>query len=74
MNFPDLVKQEVERCRAKFKKADSWHYIYGVLMEEVDELWDEIKKKPAKRDLDNMLHELVQIAGCCQLAAEDLCK
>ncbi len=35
----------------------------GVLFEELDELWDEIKLKPDDRDLDQIRTEAVQVAA-----------
>lgn len=42
----------------------SAHEGYGVMAEEFDELWDEVKKKRKNRDLSNMIGECVQIASC----------
>ena len=42
------------------------------MLEEVDEVWDEVKKKSVLRDHKAMLAELVQVASCCQKMAEDV--
>jgi hypothetical protein len=47
------------------------HEGYAVIKEELDELWDEIKKKPAKRDNLRMWNELLQISAMAQRLAED---
>lgn len=51
---------------------NSCHEGFGVLLEEVDELWEQVRKKRSKRNPKNMLSELVQIATVCQRFAEDL--
>ena len=42
---------------------NSAHEAYAVLKEEVDELWDEVKKKSHNRDMSMMRREAVQIAA-----------
>ena len=53
-------------------KFNSPHEAYAVLLEEVDEFWDEVKKKPAKRNKQNMLKELSQIAAVALKAISSL--
>jgi len=36
---------------------------YAIILEEVDEFWDEVKKKPKNRDPKNMVKELIQVAA-----------
>ena len=43
-----------------------------MILEEVDELWDEIKKKRAVRSRVNLIEEVVQIAAMCQRLYEDV--
>ncbi len=38
-----LVKSELLKANKKFPPFNSTHEGYGVLIEEVDEMWDEIK-------------------------------
>lgn len=42
---------------------NSLHEGYAVILEEVDELWDEVKKK--KPDVKNTKIECLQIAAMC---------
>jgi hypothetical protein len=51
----------------------SAHEGWAVLREEVDELWDEVKKKPSARNSTAMYSELVQVAAMAQRMAEDIC-
>ena len=39
------------------------HHAYGVIKEEFDELWDEIKKKQANQDNELMRKEARQLAA-----------
>ena len=48
---------------------NSAHEAYGVILEEVDEFWEEVKKKRKLRNTDNMRRELVQIAAMSLKAA-----
>ncbi len=70
--FPQLVAIELAQCRKKQRPINSHHEGYAVLLEEVEEYWEEVMKKSAKRDRANMLLELTQIAVVCQRIAEDL--
>lgn len=66
--FIDKVKDELARAYAKHGD-EPWnrHQFYAILLEEVDELWDDIK---ADKPLDLMLKELVQVAAMCLRYAE----
>ena len=70
--FKDLVIQEKQRARELHGSFSSLHEIYGVLAEEIQEFFDEVRTKPDERDADNLLSELVQIAATAEMAAEDL--
>jgi hypothetical protein len=71
--FQENVATELLNARAKYRPMASAHEGWAVLREEVDELWDEIRKKPAQRDIGAMYHELAQIAAMAQRMAEDVC-
>lgn len=73
MTFADMVAAELARATANNGPFHSMHEGYAVLQEEVDELWEEVKKKPANRDKKNMLTECVQIAAMAQRFALDCC-
>lgn len=47
MNNDFLIKiqEQIKNCYDKYGKYASPHEAMGVLFEEIDELWDEIKKK-----------------------------
>ena len=57
------VGTEVEQAVARYGPFHSAHEGYAVILEEVDELWDEVKKSPRRRDLAAMKAEAVQVAA-----------
>lgn len=76
--FPEFVTlqlTELVKARRKFPPHHSLHESWAILKEEVDELWDEVKKYPyANRSSDlagKVLKEVVQVAAMAQRCAED---
>jgi len=65
-----LIKKEYERANIKHKMFTSTHQGYGVLLEEVDELWNEIKQNSSK---DLMAKEAIQVAAMALKFLESLC-
>ncbi len=61
MDVLDLVFQEMKAGETKHRKFASYHEAYAVLLEEVDELWDEIKKQTPS--LDALAKEAIQVAA-----------
>lgn len=61
MDIIKQVKDEAKRAENKYKRGfASAHEFYGVLMEEIDELWHEIKKKEVNYDTEKQTNEAVQ--------------
>ena len=75
--IPDLgtivpeVLQELGRARAKFNPFPSEHHGYAVLLEEVHELWEEVRSKDATPE--NVRAEAVQVAAMGIRFILDLC-
>lgn len=65
MQFLKQVEKEAAKALKKHGPTKSVHEGYGILMEEVDEFWDEVKKRTENRNIENMRLELVQIAAVC---------
>jgi NTP pyrophosphatase (non-canonical NTP hydrolase) len=63
MKHLDAVVSEFNRASSIYPRFNSVHEGYAVLLEEVEELWDEIKKSPKKRDLNKIREEAVQVAA-----------
>jgi hypothetical protein len=68
----DALK-ELRAATALFGNFASVHEAYGVLMEEVAELFDEIRKKDDQRDYHNMRHEAIQIAAMALKICTGIC-
>ena len=62
--FLGLVRDELMRAYSKHG-SPGWthHEFYAVLLEEVDELWEEVKKQ--QRDEGRIVREMIQIAAMC---------
>lgn len=68
-----LAEAYAEVNRAKEKHPGDFHSLhegYGVLKEEVDELWDEIKRN--KRVLADVREEAIQVAAMALRIASEL--
>ena len=65
------VWRELRTATMAWPKFNSAHEGYGVLLEEVDELWDHVKTNQKKRDLVAMKKECIQVAAmACRMAIE----
>jgi NTP pyrophosphatase (non-canonical NTP hydrolase) len=75
--FQKAVTDELTFARRKYPKdfTDA-HQAYAYLKEEVDEFWDEVKRKNSEHTKPEiqlrMLKELIQVAAMAQRTAEDL--
>lgn len=74
-----LIENEVIRACRLHSKMNSHHEAYSVILEELDEYWDEVKVNPRKltetqmhERENNILTELRQIAAMCIRAIHDL--
>lgn len=54
------------------KPLNSAHEVYAVILEELDEFWDQVRLKPENRSTIAMRKELVQIATMCWRTVKDL--
>lgn len=72
IDFQKLVKDELVKARKKHGPMLSVYEGYAVILEELDEVWDEVKKRTKERDLDNLLIELIQVSSMAQKMAEDI--
>ena len=64
--------EEVKRARNKFPAFRSGHEGFGVIKEEFDELWDEIKMKFP--DKIKMRAEAMQVAAMAIAFMVDICE
>lgn len=55
------ICEELQKSMTKYPLFNSAHEGYAVILEELDELWDEVKKR--EPDVKNMRAEAVQVAA-----------
>jgi hypothetical protein len=65
------VEAELASARGEHAPLYSHHEAYAVILEELDEYWDEVRKHPSQRDPTALYAELVQIATGAARAAID---
>ena len=68
------VGDEVYRTTITNEPFNSAHEGYAVLLEEVDELWDEVKVRRSQRDLNKMRKEACQVAAMAIRFMIDVCE
>jgi hypothetical protein len=66
------VEDEVRRAVSVHGPMKSHHEGYAVLLEEVDELWDEVKKRTNKRSPEKLREEAIQVAAMATRFVIDL--
>lgn len=72
VNFLRNVMAEVKRAQTLHAPLNSAHEAYAVLLEEVEEFWDEVRKRKAERNPKDIVNELTQIAAMACRTAVDL--
>lgn len=72
MKFQEMVTKELLKAKEKHAPINSLHEGYAVILEEVDEFWEEVRKKTSERNKEDVISELVQIAAMCQRLYEDV--
>lgn len=71
-----LIKEVCTELNSAVKKhppINSAHEGYAVILEELDELFDEVKKQTKNRNIDNMRKEVIQIAAMAMRFIIDVC-
>ncbi len=69
-----LVTAEFQRANSVHAPMASAHEGYAVILEELDELWDEVKKGGTEpRDLKRMRKEAVQVGAMALRFLHDVC-
>lgn len=61
--FTEDMVEEWFRAEALYPNFHSMHEAYAVILEELDELWEQVRLKPCDRDPDVIYKELIQIAA-----------
>jgi len=69
------IKKEYEKAKEDFPDFHSTHEGHGVIREEFDELWDEIKlSKEVRKGNKEMRKEAIQLAAMSLRFIIDLCE
>jgi hypothetical protein len=72
LTFRKLQEGKIEKARQDHGPYHSAHEAYAVILEELDEFWEEVRMRSENRDHGVMLRELVDIAVTAERAAYDL--
>lgn len=67
------VRLQVGAAITNWPPFNSAHEGYAVLLEEVDELWDEVKLKQSTRSVDDMYKEASQVAAMAIRIMYEVC-
>ena len=63
VNAINDVCMELTSAMERYPALGSYHEGWAVILEEVDELWDEVKLKPLLRNPEKLRAEAMQIAA-----------
>lgn len=69
----DEVHTELTRAMANWPAFNSAHEGWGVLSEEMDELWQHVRTNQKRRDLTAMRKEAIQVAAMAMRFAIEVC-
>jgi len=69
----DAILKEFSTASLKYGKFASAHEGYAIIHEELDELWDEVKKNSSKRSPHAMASEAKQVAAMAMRFMVDMC-
>ena len=67
------VREEYDSASRRYPPFNSAHEGYAVILEEMDELWLEVKKSPRKREPEKMRAEAIQVAAMALRFLVDCC-
>jgi len=67
------VERELDTAMSNWPPFNSAHEGWGVLSEEVCELWEHVKTKQKNRDLEAMRRECIQVAAMAVRFALEIC-
>jgi hypothetical protein len=68
----DAIALEVNRAMGMHAPMSSAHEAYSVILEELDEFWEEVKKKREERSRERLVEELTHVAAMAVRAIHDL--
>lgn len=59
----ELILDEYRSAVARYPKFHSPHEGYAILLEELDELWEEVRRSPSRYDPTAVRAEAIQVAA-----------
>ena len=65
--------KEIQTATKNWPAFNSAHEGWGVLAEEIDELWTHVKTNQKRRNIDEMRKEAIQVAAMAMRFAIDVC-
>lgn len=65
------IHDELKEAESKFGSFNSPHEGYAVILEELDEMWDEIKSKEGTHE--SIRREAIQVAAMAVRMIQDCC-
>lgn len=68
------ILAEFQRAIKYYRPMTSYHEGYAIIKEEMEELWDEIKRKPSSRNKKRLQEEAVQVGAMALRFLYDLCE
>ena len=77
MTLDELLKAigtELSRATMMHHAMHGPHEGYAVILEEVDELWDLVRKYPKRASVGDMREEAIQIAAMAARFVLDVCE
>lgn len=69
----DVIGDEVRRAEDLHPRINSLHEGYAVILEELDEVWEQVRLKARDRDPVAVRTELIQTAAMCVRTIRDVC-
>lgn len=70
----DEVVAELNKARSNFPPFHTAHEGYAIILEELDEMWDEVRKQYGDHDrLKNIRKEAIQVAAMAMRMVLDIC-
>ena len=69
----EKIRKEYAVAITNYKAFNSPHEGYAIIQEEVDELWDEIKKRPMERNHKLIHDEAIHVAAMALRFLTDIC-
>ena len=65
--YSEVVERELLAATAAYGPMNSPHEGYGIIKEEIDEFWDEVKRN----NLTDARKEIIQVAAMCHRFLQD---